>query len=105
MAYEFKGFDWNELADCWGIEAEDNVDLIETVKKYMSDSLIWNETEGLYTFNNPSIRMDIVNFLNKLADVEEHCGYNSPAFRGIASIETDETLVNWMIRNLDAMWV
>ena len=99
MTYEFKGYIWNELAECWGLEADEDMPFIDTVKKH-----IWESLDGDYKFKDPQMRTDIVAFLTKLADVEEPIGYRAPAFRGIAAIEADYTLTDWVTRNLEELW-
>lgn len=140
MAYEFKGYDWCELAECWGIKVtpepmtakvqgtdevmhlgdrpekidkifyvngtritfeltdEEEV-LAEKIKQHIQNTL---NTSG--DFMSRTMRPDLVKFLNKLADEEEQSGFNAPVFRAIATLESDFTLAQWVINNLEKLW-
>lgn len=99
MSCEFQGYAWNELATCWNVPVEEGVNYEETVKKYL-----WDSMGGDYKFKNPKMREDLVSFLLKLAEEEEKIGYRAPVFRGMAAIESDWTLVDWVTKNFEQLW-
>lgn len=131
MAYEFKGYHWVELAECWGIKAEKqpldaNGDFkvpekIEVTKRINGMKIVFevdDEEEVLaekikrYIFNNltpegfkdKSIREDMERFLKALIEESKKWDFSYPAYEGILKIEHDVSFAKWFCRNLEAMW-
>lgn len=134
MSYKFKGEQWEELAECWGIRVEqvpvanmkkhtvsekievrhyiDNTAmsflvsdeeevLAEKVKRFLWDSICGRTGK----FKNKQVRQDITDFLNALADEEDEHHCSAPVYRAIASIEGDRVMVEWVIGNLERLYV
>lgn len=92
MAFQFKGYEWEELARCWGIE-----DDAETVKKYILSNL------GSNSFNDKQIRNDIEQFLHALIKEEKKLGDNYHVYEAFLKL-SDFSLAKWVTNNLESLW-
>lgn len=141
MTYKFNGFDWVELADCWGITVQekpmnvtgldhepklkemfktkekievtkfingmkmvftiddDEEVLAEKIKQHIRSNLDFSKGG----FKNKQIRIDLENFLKALIKESER-DYNTPVYKGILAVESDETFAFWICNNLETLW-
>lgn len=131
MTYEFKGYNWEELAECWGIEVgerplvkDNNGDNFLMVPESVDIYYHINNTRMLITTDNPEevlaekiksyihehisgenkVREDMNRFLEALIKESEGHDYSAPAYKGILAIKDDETFAQWFVYNLEKMW-
>lgn len=133
MSYIFKGYDWTELANCWGIEVKEKplikdsdlkiserIDITKYINGMMITFTVDEYDEVLAekvknhiksnldlssgNFKDDSMRDDIHNFLKSLIKESRELDYNYPVFEGILKIEDDYTLMRWICDNLHNLW-
>lgn len=115
MAYKFKGYDYEELADCWGLTLPDyndkpgdkEYDIVEIVEvrvkviaDYISEKVDW-EKDCL----DEKIRDDMLNFLFALEN-DEHVGTYGLMWGCLRKIadESDVVFVQMFNHNMMFMW-
>jgi len=124
---EFKGIDWRELAEHWGIKQEmkvitDGISVPETIKKKIvvnakivifeiddEDELIaeklrqyiWNHYDMESATIDKQIKQDMKDFLQALCKDEYH---NTQMFKALLNVDEDHTFLTWFTHNLESMW-
>lgn len=95
---EFKGYDWTELAKCFGLfenEYEDELTLKKT-----KDYLVTNHFS-----NTEYLAKEIRRFLFELyKNCLQSKRYSTPVWKGLLNIEDDFTLIKYTIILLEYMW-
>lgn len=120
--YEFKGYDWEELADCWDIDvSEDEFAIVnifmngekisittydyEEVIAYKIKKHIWNNLDmSSGNFKDKSIRDDLHRFLKALIKESKKLDHNFPVYKGMLKVKGDYTLARWVCDNLEKLW-
>lgn len=101
MGYKFKGFEWVELAECWGIAVDDEEEVLaEKIKQHIYSNIDYSRGE----FRDKQMRIDLEDFLEALIEESEEIDYNTPVYRGILAVESDETFAKWICNNLETLW-
>ena len=70
-SYKFRGWDYEELAQCWGLELPEQDDLIDTCREDAICQHIWSKVDD-ETLDQQT-KNDMVNFLFALKN-DEHVG-------------------------------
>jgi hypothetical protein len=110
--YEFKGWDWTELAPVMGME-EELKQLEDVPKDYMKSekALAENMSAKIRSYMCPmdcteEEKQEVIGhlraFLKKVADVTP--GYSRPFYKGILAVENDDTFLQIYAWNLICMW-
>ncbi|MFK3936584.1 hypothetical protein ACI2JA_03585 [Alkalihalobacillus sp. NPDC078783] len=97
--YQFKGFDWHELAECWGVDDADDKIATENIRNH-----IWTRFKDSSNPDLTDLRLVANRFLDALIEEEDKHGYSSPLYRGLKSIEDDMTYFQWLSHNLEKLW-
>lgn len=123
MEYKFDGYDWEELAQCWGITVEEGetIDveffigeeiikatfrdaeaiLGEKTKRYIMDNIDYS---GEPKFKDQQMRKDLVAYLNKLAEEQRKFGTGAEIIQAIADEKHDWALAKWVTENIYRLW-
>ena len=123
MEYKFDGYDWEELAECWGITVEEGetIDaefligeqtikvklhdeeavLGEKTKRYIMSNIDYSEEPR---FKDEQIRKDLVAYLNTLAVEQRKFGTGAEIIQAIADETSDWALGKWVTENLYRLW-
>ena len=106
---EFKGWDYEELADKWGIET-DPVALFETdpvalLREFIMNSLEYNYDDDV-EFLLPEVKEDMEEFLSSLIVQKEKHNFGSVIFIALrlVSDEDDATFAQYFCTLLPHMW-
>lgn len=97
--HDFKGWDYEELADKWGI----NTDAVELIRKFIMDSLNF---EGCEEVLPPDVKDDMLEFLGKLIASKSEHNYGEYIFVGLllTAAEDDATFAQYFCTLLPHMW-
>ena len=97
---EFKGWDYEELADKWGIEA----DPVALLREFIMDSLRFDEDYGEHLL--PEVKADMEEFLKALIASKEKHNYGSGIFIALwlVASEDDATFAQYFCTLLPHMW-
>lgn len=95
--YEFKGWDYEELGDCWKLFKKFNAD-IDT------DKIIIDYLRNEGDKKKKIIARDIRLFLTRVLSQGINVGYWAPVWRGLLEIKDDYTLIQVTIPLLPYMW-
>lgn len=89
----FKGIDWSELSERWGLNLE------------LEDHLLSELTIKHMLQGEPcELAQDIRAFLEALCKQSENWDYCSPVWNGLLEVEHDETLIKFTTQLLECMW-
>lgn len=92
MAFQFKGYEWEELARCWKITED-----VEVVKNFIWDNI------GSDGFKDKQMRIDIEQFLQALISEEKEIGDNYRVYEAFLKLN-DFSLAKWVTNNLAELW-
>lgn len=102
--FEFHGYDWTELARCWGLLTykeptqscwhEDD----DTVERLICE-YIYNNINDQECINDVRRFMEAICWMGKRYDFEEY-----PVWQGIADIKNDQTFLHFVCINLRTLW-
>ena len=97
---EFKGWDYEELADKWGIET----DPVALLREFIMDSLRFDEDYGEHLL--PEVKEDMEEFLSSLIVQKEKHNFGSVIFIALrlVSDEDDATFAQYFCTLLPHMW-
>ena len=115
MSYKFNGYDYEELADCWGLTLPDYSDKpgdveyditelvearVKVIADYISEHVNWEEDELVQ-----DIKDDMLNFLFALEN-DEQVGTYGLMWGGLRKIadESDVVFVQMFNHNMMFMW-
>ena len=93
--YKFKGHDWSELGECWGIHDENDEILAIRLREYMGERLC-----GLDKKDTKRVAGDIRRFLKALGRCSSS---EKPLYDGLANLG-DEHLIHWTMLLLGGLW-
>jgi len=104
----FKGFDWTELAEMWGIQQkvdEDSIvyddNTLNAIRKHISDSLAWDDEEKTHKLEE-LVGSDMRNYLYAML---KHRGFGSnPIYAALYTIDNDEVFAQYFCKLLPRMW-
>ncbi|RNB59355.1 hypothetical protein EDM57_04225 [Brevibacillus gelatini] len=100
--FEFNGYDWSELAECWGIKVDD-----ESLRGYRADERLAKMiVDYMYdNLENPQMIADLRRFIDALCYMGKK--YNFPAYpiwKGLKETKNNLTLVNYVGDCLRRLW-
>lgn len=93
----FKGWDWCELAEYWGIDMNQDE---EQIAKDMEE-VIGNAMEEVWDKKSSQITQDVRNYLKVLS---EYNTYEQPVWKGLLEVEHDLILLNFTMTLFRNMW-
>ena len=100
---KFKGHDYTELADAWGIEHPEAFDddrvLLDEIREY-----IWDAFDDRTQELDLDVMRDMINFLEVLIVEAERICYKAPVFRSLLEIDDHFTFVQFFDLLLPEMW-
>ncbi len=101
--YKFKGFDWTELAERWGLchDTADEALIFERIREALMDAWCQGFTDNQCDLK---IVQDVRNFVNALAKDDRRNGYSYPLWAGLSKIKHDETFLKFVYELLPNMW-
>lgn len=131
--YKFKGYDWTELAECWGITVEETPmikndetnmfmmkEKIEVVKYFNNTRVVFtvdDEEEVLaekvkrFIIDKLCNNYDELNDIRVRTDIENFLkelikegGYCTPMYEGMLKIESNTMFAKWVCNNLEMLW-
>ena len=102
---EFKGHDFEELAERWGIKT----DAVELISGHIMDSLYFHEdnAKGINGYRLiPAVKTDMLEFLAALIKSKEEHNYGQYIFVGLllTAEEDDYTFATYFCTLLPHMW-
>jgi len=98
---EFKGWDYEELADKWGIET----DPVALLREFIMNSLEYNYDDDVECLL-PEVKADMEEFLKALIASKEKHNYGSGIFIALwlVASEDDATFAQYFCTLLPHMW-
>lgn len=102
--YRWKGHDWRELSDKWGLDDGklDDEEIFDRTTEYIQHAI------GKYYDGQKdamkAIAKDVRGYLRALTKCAKHCMYCWPLWEGLAKIRNDETLLRYVTILLGCMW-
>ena len=98
---EFKGWDYEELAERWNI----NTDGVELVRQHITDAITWNDEAGCEVLDH-RVKEDMLEFLHKLIESKAKHSYGEYIFVGLllTAAECDITFAQYFCTLLSHMW-
>ena len=104
--YEFKGWDYTELGNAWGIlnDEMDDQEAEATITNYIRKIRIDGMGSPEDSEENKKLKSlanDIREFLKALSNCK---GYETPVWKGMIKIKDDWALAGFTINNLTNMW-
>ena len=98
---EFKGHDYEELAERWGI----NANAVDLISEYIRDAIIWGDEEDCEVLDH-RVKEDMLEFLHKLIKSREKHHYGEYIFAGLllTAEECDITFAQYFCTLLPHMW-
>jgi len=88
----FKGYDYSELAERFGVDVTDSV---EPLRARLTDLLYENDGNAI-----AMVRAFVV----ALANNARQNGYAAPVWFGLAAVADDHTFLNYLIPLIDRAW-
>jgi hypothetical protein len=106
-SFEFKGFSWEELAECWNIEVPEDIDckidpfadekwLAEKVKEKIYSIVDGDDIVDLQALS------DLYAFVSKVAKDSLHS--DKEAIKGLLKIVHPWSFVKWVGHNVEFLW-
>lgn len=106
--YPFKGWDWSELAACWGIDEIDESEL-DPKEPFSDDKILATRIKdkiwGSVFFDevrDPQVLADTYAFLKRVVEIDNHG--DTPAIAGILEIKHPWSFAKWVCNNLEFFW-
>ena len=94
---KFKGFDWTELTEHWGIpDCEDESVTLEQARQFLHNTFMES--------TRAEVCKDIRKFLKALQKDSEKWSYSGPFWKGLRKIKDDDTLIQYVVELLPCMW-
>lgn len=109
--YEFKGWDWTELAPVMGME-EELKEIASVPKDYMKLEAVLGKEMASKMLRYPDEHTEeetelfikhLRTFLQLIVDME-HMGHYKPYYEGILKTENNDVFLSVYSRNLTSMW-
>lgn len=101
--YQFKGWDWSELADCYGIDdgigfatLEQEEAFRKRIIEYIAYSMGTDEEDRVFG--------DLRRFIETLANANGN-GYYRPVWRALLELEKRDVLLQFVSALLPMMWI
>lgn len=106
--YPFKGWDYMELAEAWGVYMPDDDSLYIEDPALPLKYFIVSVMRGYNGVNDTRPMKKLANdcriYLKKLGDPETSHTYCGPMWLGMANIKDNWTLLNHVMVNIGYMW-
>ena len=97
--YKFKGWDWTELASCWGCRCTKDEECEKAIDKYICERLPFGSEKEIS--KQKECAKDLRRFLKKLV---KGPGCSKPIWQGLLQVEDNYTLLSFTRVLLTFMW-
>lgn len=101
--YKFDGFNWMELAWCWGIKQNQDYPQSDDEEEAVAKAIVKYMHDALNTERETQMIGDLRRFIQALVDVD-HNETERPLWIGLLEIEHNWTLVKFAEPLLRYMW-
>ncbi|MBA4542875.1 hypothetical protein H1164_08170 [Thermoactinomyces daqus] len=100
---KFKGWDFIELADHWGLDYEDVEDEYELIREYIYSKMTFDYSASEQRkAEMKQIADDIREYLKSLSKYETH---DKPVWEGLLKVKDDFTFLRFCADLLHHMWI